>query len=698
MGASSLADCKDCLPGTYNPLTGSVTPQACLRCPMGSWGSVARATMVEQCRLCPAGTYGTAAGATSNTSCVPCPAGTFNDVAGAAGAEACQNCLAGTFNMMPGAGHRTSCRPCPVGAVCTGRDPPYAAPGSWYSGESPTVFVRCTPPEACRGGDLRALQNGSMGTEALCEAAYAGERCSECARQHYRFGGHCRPCPRNTLLFILLCAAALVGALMMAHVLLKLAINLAPLTIAVDYFQVLSNVGRFDVHWPEAPRSMLSMFALMDLNVDAAAPECFVGVNFTRDWAMVASLPFVCAGLLALYHLAWRCSQGRSAPTARVRRHRESRVGEMLLLLQVTYLPIAGKALQLFNCTRLANGDNVLVVAPYIQCWRRDSEHSRLAVMGLLAVVLYVAGIPLLFWRVLRWARRQEKKWLAAAPAVLRPYAISALAGSPSGLSAEQLAAWLAARRGIRIAGNLRQRFRPGKGLWLLLVMARRLALGCAFVFLYSQPQTQIVMVALVQLVALELQHRYKPYVDSATQARRRKASVAAESHVEDEDKVKQPAEVELGQNPMWRSKHSLKQQDAVRTQRIAAVQRFRRGMMVARQRDSTRQPVTPSAPAWWLKRVVAAAEDANAMEWVALVSSLLVLLSALMYHAARREIVTGTETHTLNVQLFVTDALCVTLLMATCTYMTVVSAAPLLRAAWRAARRQCSQSRLRQR
>lgn len=102
-------------------------------------------------------------------------------------------------------------------------------------------------------------------------------RCSECDGGFYRFGGLCRPCPRNRLLFFVLCAMALVGVLAATHAVLKFGVNLAPLTIAVDYFQVLwlSNFGRM----------LTIMFSLVDLNVEAAAPECFVGVSFTRDWA-----------------------------------------------------------------------------------------------------------------------------------------------------------------------------------------------------------------------------------------------------------------------------------------------------------------------------------------------------------------------------------------------------------------------------
>lgn len=79
-------------------------------------------------------------------------------------------------------------------------------------------------------------------------------------------------------------------------------------------------------------------------------------------------------------------------------------------------------------------------------------------------------------------------------------------------------------------------------------------------------------------------------------------------------------------------------------------------------------------------------------MEWIALVSALLVLLSAMMYHAAKQEMVIGNESESLNVRrLLLVDLVCVSLLVVTvtCAYMLAMASAPLLGTAWRALRRQ---------
>lgn len=202
-----------------------------------------------------------------------------------------------------------------------------------------------------------------------------------------------------------------------------------------------------------------------------------------------------------------------------VQRHQDHRIGEMLLLLQVIYLTIAGKVLVLFDCTTLADGSLVLEAAPFVKCWEAGSEHNQLVVMGFIAVGLYVVDIPVLFWRVLAWARRQleEQAREAVAPAAharLSPAGRARLSVAGSLLTSEQ-------RDARAAAGNLSPRFRADKCHWLLVVMARKLALVTSFVFFSSRPQTQRAMVAFVLLVALELQHRHKPYADVGTASHR---------------------------------------------------------------------------------------------------------------------------------------------------------------------------------
>lgn len=122
----------------------------------------------------------------------------------------------------------------------------------------------------------------------------------------------------------------------------------------------------------------MSSLSLADLNVEFAAPECFVSHNDTRDWLVVAMLPLLFLPLLLLYHLLWLIATVCRSTAERRRMHREARMGEVL---QGMYLALSTRVLPVFDCTQLTDGCYALDPAPYIKCWR-GGEHGRLVAMG----------------------------------------------------------------------------------------------------------------------------------------------------------------------------------------------------------------------------------------------------------------------------------------------------------------------------
>lgn len=191
----------------------------------------------------------------------------------------------------------------------------------------------------------------------------------------------------------------------------RLGVNLAAMTIALDYFQVLANFGKFDVHWGPGPSALMSFWSFAELNVEMVAPECFVSVSFVRDWLAVMALPALGAVALLLSHCLWWCARGRRSSREAVRVNLESVASFMLLMLQLSYLTLAAKTLQAFDCTELADGSYALDAAPYIRCWE-GGDHGLLLAVGLpVGILMHVLGIPLLFSFIIRWAARQEAEW-----------------------------------------------------------------------------------------------------------------------------------------------------------------------------------------------------------------------------------------------------------------------------------------------
>ena len=119
-----------CAAGTYNPMLGAVSIEACRQCPAGYYQNLEGQ---EACKLCEPGTYTDKNGSKQCMACPAgkycldgcfqangdgvCPAGTYS-ILGSGKTLSCTLCDAGTYNVMLGSTMATACLPCPAGAYC----------------------------------------------------------------------------------------------------------------------------------------------------------------------------------------------------------------------------------------------------------------------------------------------------------------------------------------------------------------------------------------------------------------------------------------------------------------------------------------------------------------------------------------------------------------------------------------------------
>ena len=94
-----------------------------------------------------------------------------------------------------------------------------------------TCIVPCEPAEACVGANLCA--------EGYRDTAPA-YRCSACADNYYRIAGDCVVCPSQSWILIVLFLIAAVAVCVGGWLLNRKHVNIAFLSIGVDYFQVLA--------------------------------------------------------------------------------------------------------------------------------------------------------------------------------------------------------------------------------------------------------------------------------------------------------------------------------------------------------------------------------------------------------------------------------------------------------------------------
>src|SRR5690606_13865145 len=89
------------------------------------------------------------------------------------------------------------------------------------------LFEPCEPAESCLGNNT-------------CAQGYDGARCMFCARGFYRVSGECVKCSDSPWAVVIVFGLGAIAALAVAYTLNKKNINLALISIGIDYFQVLA--------------------------------------------------------------------------------------------------------------------------------------------------------------------------------------------------------------------------------------------------------------------------------------------------------------------------------------------------------------------------------------------------------------------------------------------------------------------------
>lgn len=156
------------------------------------------------------------------------------------------------------------CAPCPAGATCPGGAVEPIANVGYYIGYEAFVSVvngstvlthddgcppelaltrpqgcllpqPCSPPESCTGNDTCSFEYVS---------APPLYRCNSCSKGYFRIANSCRKCPNNVWLLIVGFFVVIVVAGAVGYVLNRKAVNIAFLSIGMDYFQVVAMFAR----------------------------------------------------------------------------------------------------------------------------------------------------------------------------------------------------------------------------------------------------------------------------------------------------------------------------------------------------------------------------------------------------------------------------------------------------------------------
>ena len=302
------------------------------------------------------------------------------------------------------------CLDCPLGSDCAGGlEEPVSQPGFFILNDTTKNFcnparqhreycnhvVACEPKAACTGNNECAV--GYISVAPV-------HRCAECADRYYRRAGECVECPDNPWILIAAFLAMAICLCVSGYILNRKAVNLAFLTIGMDYFQVLALFARSRVRWPAMIKDIFHIMSVFNLNLEITAPECSIpDLGYQAKWFGIETLPLAAAGLFLICHVAIlfkkRCIMGRKK---RLNSHASALVAMLLVMMYVLYLFITRTVLDVFNCapTDPPDGHEYLEVV-FEPCWEAGSIQMTLLPFAILALLGYTIGYPAVVWLAL---------------------------------------------------------------------------------------------------------------------------------------------------------------------------------------------------------------------------------------------------------------------------------------------------------
>jgi hypothetical protein len=494
----------ECAPGYVKEATEAASGR-CSPCPPGSF-NLPGVTAQQQCIPCPLGTY---MAEPASVTCTPCPASTYQDAEGQAECRQCPDAAmrseVGSRNLRDcrcGLGthvarkkkpkkHRgpppavPGCVPCPPGTLCNELNQALPKPkgaGMWVDPDSGAI-LECKPREACLvHRTVEEVVNGA------CAEGYTGPGCLRCERGMYRSNdGWCHRCSRFTWVLYVVAVLALL-ALIPVMVRLSAVQAFGSINILVSAMQANSILMQLDITWPRIVKRFFSLFAVFAIKFDVMSPECVA-----QDWhylnklIAVDMLPLFALPLMALY--VYFGIQLRVIPVSpRVRSISHvvvdslaSYSAPLFLLLSWGYYTLMDVNVEYFNCFP-NKGRYFMAVEPSIECWAYGdgawNRHGSLLLLAGPALLLYGAGIPLLFASTLL----RHRRLLLNRPALQSIWLYDV---APHQMSEEQ---WRAVEECgedgperlaalDRRCGFLFRRYTPSAFWWEVVVLARKLGL-----------------------------------------------------------------------------------------------------------------------------------------------------------------------------------------------------------------------------
>lgn len=400
-------------------------------------------------------------------------------------------------------------------------------------------------PEDC----ARCVVDDTTGL-GTCECMGGGPRCGLCRlagggidpatgkkyKGYYRLNDECQECPENPALLIALMVLALVAFCVIGWWMQDKKVNVAFLSIGVDYFQVLAIFARIKVRWPLWVKQILQVLSVFNFNIDIAAPECIMpDFDYRIKWIMMMSLPLMFAAMLWMINCTICLKKwigfrflGRSRP--KYSSHGGKLVAMFIVVFYFAYLTVTRRALDIFNCNPAVPDDGYLyteftsIDCPGGTCICDDPAGLQYALKpwAVAGFCIYSLGFPA-FVAFITWYYHYQIK----ADQLLRAYNMGD-ERSRTRVYITQRGCFRSIDRNMydirKKYHKLYYHFKPGKVYWMLVILARKLLVALFALLFRRNVAFLLSCVLLVLFGSYVLQVRNKPYMSQVERADVREA------------------------------------------------------------------------------------------------------------------------------------------------------------------------------
>ena len=363
-----------------------------------------------------------------------------------------------------------------------------------YTQQRAVCIVPCEPPGACLGANV-------------CAEGYASVapifRCASCAPGFYAAGGgNCRKCPDSPyvlLVGIIVLVMAIAGV---GYYFNKKQVNIAVISIGVDFFQVLAIFANLRIKWPPMLLALWNVLSAFNLNINIVPPECLVPkVSYATKFYIIMFLPIL---ILTAFFLLYLVGAAKKFVMNGIRNKREvfsngsMLVASSMLLMYLMYLYLTRTVMDVFVCAPSQPPDgNLYFLSTMEKCTSPISgTQAQLMPLALFALLVYSIGYPAYLARTLYKYRET-----AMEDQILRAKGV----GNDKMTNPNAL--WMR-----RMFGRSYFQFKPDLFFWVLVIIARKACIAVTATF-NRNAAFQMAACLLIIFLAYSVQVQVRPYM-----------------------------------------------------------------------------------------------------------------------------------------------------------------------------------------